>query len=67
MKTWLTILIGAVAGPVVGITLVQWSAASPNCPLLLYPVLWLADFVADFFMPHDDYAGLVTFVPVLVL
>ncbi len=67
MKTWLTILIGAVAGPLVGFRLVQWSSSSPNCPMLLYPVLWFSHFLADIFMPHDDYAGFVTFIPALVL
>ena len=67
MKTWLTMLLGAVAGLVVGIQLVRWSPSSLNCPVLLYPVVWLAGLIADIFMPHDDYAGFVTFFPALAL
>jgi len=68
MKTWLTILVGAVVGPMVGFLLVQFVyTSSPNWPILLYPVMWLSDILADIFMPHDDYGGLVTFLPALVL
>jgi len=68
MKIWLIILIGAVAGPLVGVPLTRylWSS-SPDCPIVLYPVLWLTDILADIFMPGQDYAGLVTFFPALAL
>jgi hypothetical protein len=63
----LTILLGAVAGLLVGILLVRWSPSSLYCPVLLYPVVWLAGLIADIFTPHDDYAVFVTFFPALTL
>src|SRR4051794_36859073 len=63
----LTILLGAVAGVSLGILFVRWSPSSLYCPVLSYPVWWLAGLIADIFMSHHDYAVFVTFFPALAL
>src|ERR1700691_2502649 len=68
MRTWHTTLIGAVVGPLVGVPFIRYACfSSPDVPMLLYPVVWSMDFLADIFMPGKDYAGLVFYLPVLVL
>ena len=49
MKTWHTILIGAVVGPLVGVLLVRcvWSS-SPDWPTFLYPVCGSLTFLPTF-------------------
>ena len=57
MKIWLTALIGAVGGPLIGIPILFAVAPSSTNPFL-YPVVRSMIFLSDIFTPHRDMAGL---------
>jgi hypothetical protein len=66
MKAWHVALIGAVVGPLAGIPLLECASVPYKHPLI-YPVTWSMVFLSDIFMPGKDMAGLVLFLPLIVL
>jgi hypothetical protein len=66
MNKWRVALIGAIAGPLIGIPLLM-IASVPQTHPIIYPVTWLMIFLSRILFPDSDMAGLILFMPLLGL
>ena len=66
MKTWLTVLVGAVVGPLIGLSVV-FSSQHWDHWWLFYPAIACINFLSHTFFPNQDMAGLFFLLPVVAL
>ena len=66
MKIWHIALLGALVGPVIGIPLF-YAAKLPTSHPLIAPVVSSMIFLSDVFMPGRDMAGIVLFLPLMII
>ena len=65
MKTWLTVLVGAVVGPLIGLSVVFLSQHWDHL-WIYYPAIACINYLSHTFYPNNDMAGLFFLLPVLV-